>query len=44
VDTIASDHLTAPWAPIIHKVLVSTGINQAAHVPDAGLARLIEML
>jgi len=44
VDTIASDDLTAPWAPIIHKILVSAGVSQAAHVPDAGLARLIEML
>lgn len=40
----ASDDLSAPWAPIIHQVLVDAGVRQAAHVPDAGLARLIEML
>lgn len=40
----ASDDLSAPWAPIIHRVLIDAGVRQAAHVPDAGLARLIEML
>jgi sulfopyruvate decarboxylase alpha subunit len=34
----------APWAAIIHAALVAAGIRQAAYVPDAGLARLIEML
>ena len=40
----AHEDLAAPWAPIIHKVLTEAGVKQAAHVPDAGLARLIEML
>ena len=44
MDRTAPDDMAAPWAPIIHKVLVDTGVSQAAYVPDAGLARLIEML
>jgi sulfopyruvate decarboxylase alpha subunit len=44
VAATASDDLSAPWAPIIHRVLIDAGVRQAAYVPDAGLARLIEML
>jgi len=40
----AAGEAAAPWAGIIHAALVTAGIRQAAYVPDAGLARLIEML
>ncbi len=44
MDATAFDDLAAPWAPVIHKALLDAGIAQAAYVPDAGLARLIDLL
>jgi sulfopyruvate decarboxylase alpha subunit len=34
----------SPWAPIIYEALAAAGVRQATYVPDAGHARLIEML
>jgi len=34
----------SPWARIIYDVLIEAGIRQATYVPDAGHARLIDLL
>ena len=34
----------SPWAPIIYDALVGAGVRQASYVPDAGHARLIQLL
>lgn len=34
----------SPWAPIIYEALAAAGVRQATYVPDAGHARLIDLL
>jgi sulfopyruvate decarboxylase alpha subunit len=34
----------SPWAPIIFEALVAANVRQATYVPDAGHARLIDLL
>ena len=39
-----ADDAGSPWAPIIHRALVAADVRQATYVPDAGHARLIQLL
>src|SRR3546814_5527573 len=35
---------TSPWADIIYDILITAGVRQMSYVPDAGHARLIELI
>ena len=39
-----TDRTDSPWAPILHAALLAADVRHVTYVPDAGHARLIEML
>jgi sulfopyruvate decarboxylase alpha subunit len=42
--TTTAARTDSPWAPIIHAALLAADVRHVTYVPDAGHARLIEML
>jgi len=43
-EQVSDDDEASPWAPIIHEALIAADVRQASYVPDAGHARLIDLL